>query len=71
MKVSESITSVWRFYRDGFKQMTWGRQLWILILIKLFVIFVILRVFFFKPYMAGMNEQQKQQTVGAALTDRH
>ncbi len=37
------------FYIEGFRQMTWGRQLWIIILIKLFVMFGILRIFFFRP----------------------
>ncbi len=38
---------IWRFYRDGFLSMTLGRTLWAIILIKLFVIFFILRLFFF------------------------
>ncbi len=37
------------FYLEGFRKMTWGRQLWAIILIKLFVLFVILRLFFFQP----------------------
>ncbi|MCI7780386.1 MAG: DUF4492 domain-containing protein [Bacteroidales bacterium] len=37
------------FYFEGFRQMTWGRQLWVIILIKLFVLFAILRLFFFQP----------------------
>lgn len=35
------------FYYDGFRGMTWGRKLWGIILVKLFIIFVILRLFFF------------------------
>ena len=35
------------FYYDGFRSMTWGRSLWGIILIKLFIMFVILKVFFF------------------------
>lgn len=38
---------VWRFYRDGFKQMTVGRSLWVLIIIKLIFIFAIMKLFFF------------------------
>lgn len=34
-------------YADGFKEMTTGRTLWVIILIKLFVIFGILKLFFF------------------------
>ena len=41
------IKKVIRFYYDGFRKMTWGRKLWGIILIKLFLMFVILRLFFF------------------------
>lgn len=61
------IQSVWRFYRDGFRAMIWGRTLWILILIKLFVMFAILRLFFFQPQLGGLTDEQKSETVGAEL----
>ena len=59
---------VWRFYVDGFRRMTWGRTLWVIILLKLAVIFLVLRVFFFKPALAGMDTEQKQETVARNLT---
>jgi len=31
--------------------MEWGRELWILILIKLFIMFVVLRLFFFPRFL--------------------
>lgn len=45
------ITSVWRFYVDGFRGMTLGRTLWLIIAIKLFIMFFILRLFFFPNYL--------------------
>jgi len=39
--------SIFRFYYDGFRNMTVGRKLWIIILIKLFIMFAILKIFFF------------------------
>ena len=59
---------VTRFYVEGFRSMTWGRTLWILILVKLFVIFVVLRIFFFQPALSGMDEAEKQEAVGRALS---
>ena len=59
---------IWRFYRDGFRNMTWGRPLVWLIILKFFILFAILRVFFFKPAMAGMDEKQKSEAVGERLT---
>ena len=58
---------VYRFYRDGFRQMTWGRTLWWLIAIKLFVFFVVLRIFFFRPAMHGMSDTEKVETVAGRL----
>lgn len=67
MKITFRIIDVWRFYRDGFKQMTWGRTLWVIILLKLFVIFVVLRIFFFKPILSGLNNEEKSERVGQNL----
>lgn len=66
-RITYSIAAVWRFYRDGFRQMTWGRTLWIIIIAKLLVFFLILRLFFFQPALGGMNEQEKQESVGREL----
>ena len=38
---------IFRFYLDGFRSMTVGKKLWILILIKLFIIFFVFKLFFF------------------------
>ena len=40
-----------KFYYDGFRQMKLGRTLWTIILIKLFVIFVVLKLFFFPNFI--------------------
>jgi len=47
--------------------MTWGKQLWWLIILKLILLFVVLRVFFFKPAMAGMSDEEKSEQVGNRL----
>lgn len=41
------VGRIWTFYADGFRSMRTGRKLWILILVKLAVIFGILKLFFF------------------------
>ena len=43
---------IYRFYRDGFRQMTVGRTLWKIIFIKLFVMFAVLKFFFFPDFLA-------------------
>ncbi|MBO8455999.1 MAG: DUF4492 domain-containing protein [Bacteroidetes bacterium] len=67
MWVLRKLTSVWRFYADGFRNMTWGRPLWILIILKLVILFAILRVFFFQPVLAGKSDEQKSDFVGEEL----
>ena len=58
-------------YRDGFRNMTWGKPLVWLILLKLVILFGILRIFFFKPTMRGLTDEQKSEKVGAVLTQPH
>lgn len=38
---------IWLLYYDGFRNMTVGKSLWILIIIKLFIFFVIIKWLFF------------------------
>ncbi|MBP5214545.1 MAG: DUF4492 domain-containing protein [Bacteroidales bacterium] len=45
------IRNIWNLYYEGFRSMTLGRTLWVIILIKLFVIFIVLKLFFFPNYI--------------------
>lgn len=38
---------VFSFYYEGFTNMTWGKSVWLIILIKLFIFFFVLKIFFF------------------------
>lgn len=63
--------SVCSFYYEGFKEMTWGRVLWAIILIKLFVMFVILKLFFFPDYVKmHADEGEEAQFVSEELMER-
>jgi len=68
MKMPRILSSFWALYRDGFKNMTWGRPLVWLILLKVFILFAVLRVFFFKPAMRDMTDDQKSEQVWERLT---
>ena len=67
-RLTERLKPVWELYRDGFRNMTWGRPLIWLILLKIFILFAILRVFFFRPAMAGMSDREKSEAVGERIT---
>lgn len=67
--IGGNIRKVWELYRDGFRQMTWGRPLWALIILKVIILFLVLRMFFFKPAMAGMTDEQRSEQVGTHLIE--
>ena len=51
MRKDSFLYRVFDLYYDGFRNMGLGRTLWAIILIKLFVIFVVLKVFFFPNFL--------------------
>ena len=65
--MKNTFLSIWNFYVDGFRNMTWGRTLWMLIFLKIVVLFFILRAFFFQPVLGGKTEEQKIEYVGTQL----
>ncbi len=62
------LKSIGALYVEGFRGMTWGRTMWILILLKLFILFAILRIFFFRPVLGGKTDAEKSEFVGTMLT---
>jgi len=62
---------VYTFYRDGFRSMTVGRTLWALILIKLFIMFAILKIFFFPKFLNQFeSNSEKENYVREQLIER-
>ena len=51
---------VFDLYYDGFRNMKLGRTLWAIILIKLVVIFVILKLFFFPNFIKQHAEKGEE-----------
>lgn len=49
--MKQTAVNIWRFYLEGFRSMTLGRTLWLIILVKLFIMFFILRLFFFPRFL--------------------
>ena len=67
IRIKKILTNIWELYRDGFRNMTWGRPLWGLIILKVIILFAVLRLFFFKPAMAGLTDAEKSDVVGRHL----
>ena len=59
-------------YADGFRQMTVGKRLWALILIKLAIIFLVLKVFFCPDILERdyADDTSRAQAVRTTLIDR-
>ena len=50
-----SVKKIFQFYRDGFAGMTLGKYLWAIVLIKLFIMFAVLKLFFFKSELSQFD----------------
>lgn len=63
---------VFMFYRDGFREMTVGRKLWTIILVKLFVLFAVVKVLFFPDLLKRDydTDGQRSEAVRTSLLDR-
>ena len=68
--MKSKVISIWNFYVEGFRNMTWGRTLWWLILLKVIILFAVLRAFFFQPVLSGKTEEQKIEHVGTQLLQK-
>ena len=65
------LLKIFYFYYQGFSKMTWGKNLWLIIIIKLFIMFFILKLFFFKDYLNTnfKTDEEKGNFVVNKLTE--
>lgn len=71
-RILELPKVIWRFYYEGFRnQGKWSRQVWLLIFIKLFIMFFILKLFFFPNFLNTKytNDQDRSDYVIDQLTN--
>ncbi|ELH5794448.1 DUF4492 domain-containing protein [Campylobacter jejuni] len=57
-----SISQIFNFYKEGFKNLTLGKTLWKIIFIKLFVMFVILKLFVFDVNFNSIFKSDKEKS---------
>lgn len=71
MRPDSFLYRAFHLYYDGFRSMTLGRTLWLVIGIKLFVIFFILKLFFFPNFLKQHAAQgEEAEFVAKELTER-
>jgi hypothetical protein len=69
--MKHTFLRIWHFYVDGFRNMTLGRTLWLIILLKLFIMFFILRIFFFPRFLNSSSVgEDKEGYVSRELIQR-
>jgi len=57
------LKKIFNFYYEGFRTMSWhSRKLWIIIIIKLVIIFAILKVFFFPDFLNSKFNTDKEKS---------
>lgn len=65
------IGGIGRFYIDGFRNMTIGRTLWAIILVKLFVMFCIIRAFFMPDFLETVSSDKDDYVSGELINRAH
>ena len=60
---------VFDLYYEGFRDMRLGKTLWAIILIKLFIIFAVLKVFFFPNFLKEHAEGDEASYVAKQLLE--
>ena len=56
------VKRVFRFYYEGFRDMSsWGRKVWLIIIIKLVIMFAVLKVLFFPDFLKNLYDNDKQR----------
>ncbi|MFV0530465.1 MAG: DUF4492 domain-containing protein [Flavobacteriales bacterium] len=61
--MAHGIKKAWLLYKDGFANMPkWGRTMWIIILIKGFIMFAVLKMFFFPNFLNNKFEDNESKS---------
>ena len=69
MSKNNFFNKVFHLYYDGFRSMTLGKTLWAIILIKLFNIFAVLKVFFFPNFLKEHAQGNEAEFVATQLLE--
>ena len=71
MKREPIYIRIYHFYLEGFRGMKLGKTLWLIILVKLFIMLFILKLFFFPNYLGRFDgDSAKGEHVSGELINR-
>lgn len=55
--------NIFHLYSDGFRSMPeWGKKVWLIIIVKLFIMFAILKFLFFSDFIYSKYDTDKQRS---------
>lgn len=57
------VIAIFSFYKEGFRNLTLGKSLWKIIVIKLFILFGVLQFLLFDDNLHTLNDEQKSNFV--------
>lgn len=70
MKKDSLPYRIYDLYSEGFRNMTLGRTLWTIVLVKLFFIFAVLKVFFFPNFLKEHAQGDEAGYVATEFAER-
>ncbi|WP_456433053.1 DUF4492 domain-containing protein [Nitratifractor sp.] len=70
MKIRSLPRKIFDFYQEGFASMRLGKKLWLIVAVKLFVLYVVIKLLFFPDVMQEQfsNDTQRSDFVLRQLT---
>ena len=71
MNHNSFLYRIYNLYDEGFRSMRLGKTLWAIILIKLFIIFIVLKIFFFPNFLKEHAQKgEESDFVATEMIDR-
>lgn len=55
------VSEIFHLYYDGFRSMTTGKKLWLIIAVKLAIMFLVLKLFFFPDILKTRYHTDKER----------
>lgn len=62
MIMRKVFSRIFQFYYQGFKSMTVGKKLWTIIIIKLIILFLVLKIFFFPDFLKSNFKTDEERS---------
>ena len=63
IRMASALRNLFLFYYEGFRTLSWwGKKVWLIIIIKLCIIFILLRLFFFPDFLKSKFDTDRERS---------